>query len=99
MPASPAAASISSGSSIRPPAIRRTRNARSSASLAAGAPRRVATTARQAGSVDEGREYGAGSIGIPYLRCSPGAPSASSFASRSSRVSTIIRVRHSSPSP
>ena len=64
-PASVAAAAISAGSSSSPPAITRTRKRRSSASSTAGAFKRVATTARQAGSEDAGRGYGAGSIGIP----------------------------------
>ena len=47
----------------------------------------------------DGRGYGAGSIGIPYLRCSPGAPAASFSASPGSRVSTIIVSFHVSCSP
>ena len=43
----------------------RTRSRRSSGSCGSGACSRAATTARQAGSEDAGRGYGAGSIGIP----------------------------------
>ena len=74
----------------------RTRRRRRSALLGSGAYRRAATTARHAGSDDAGRGYGAGSIGMPYRRCRPGAPSASLSASPGSSVSTIIRVRQTS---
>ena len=81
-----------SGSSSNPPSMTRTRSRRSSGSSLPGAFSRAATTARHAGSEDAGRGYGAGSIGIPYRRCRPGAPSASFSASPGSSVSTIIRV-------
>ena len=72
---------------------------------AAAAPRRrarcsrAATTARQAGSDENVRAYGRGSIGIPYLRCRPGAPSASLASSPGSSVSTIMFSRQRSWSP
>ncbi len=90
---------MSSGSSSRPPSIVRTRRRRRSASSVPGAFTRAATTARQAGSEEAGRGYGAGSIGIPNRRCSVGAPSASFSASPASSVSTIMRTFHVRPSP
>ena len=52
---------------------------------------------RPAGGSDENvRAYGFGSIGIPYLRCRPGAPSASFASSPGSSVNTIIGVRQCS---
>ena len=77
----------------------RTRRRRSSGSCSSGACSRAATTARQAGSDDAGRGYGAGSIGIPYLGWSEPAPVASFSASPGSSVKTIIRVVQRNCSP
>ena len=79
--------------------MRRIRSRRSSRCSTSGAFSRAATTARQAGSLEDGSGYGAGSIGMPYLRCKPGAPACSFSASPGSRVSTIMVVRQRRPSP
>ena len=94
-----AAPASSAGSSSSPPSIARTRRRRSSGASAPGALSRAATTARHAGSDENVRGYGFGSIGIPYLRCRPGAPSASLASSPGSSVSTIMFSRQRSWSP